>query len=88
MTEFSFSLDSIACGGCAIAITESLSALAGVSDVRVQINAKTVSILGDDVSPSQVEQSLLNLKQTHRHWCFHHARQKLRKAQRLGAMGA
>lgn len=88
MTELSFCVDSIACGGCAIAITEALLGVTGVGRVHVQINSKTVSVSGDELDVSQIEQILSHLKQTNRHWCFHHARQKQRKAQRLRAMSA
>jgi copper chaperone len=46
MSEQTFSVPTISCGHCVAAITESVSAVAGVTDVDVDRVTKTVRVIG------------------------------------------
>jgi len=54
-----FSVPDIVCGGCAAAIKKALGGIAGVSDVAVDIDAKTVAVSHNaDVSSKSLESAL------------------------------
>lgn len=46
MSDQSLSVPSISCGHCVAAITESVSAVCGVTDVDVDLASKTVRVAG------------------------------------------
>jgi copper chaperone len=46
MSEQTFSVPTISCGHCVAAITESVSAVAGVTDVDIDLASKTVCVRG------------------------------------------
>jgi copper chaperone len=46
MSEQTFSVPTISCGHCVAAISESVCAVAGVTDVDVDLAAKTVRVAG------------------------------------------
>jgi copper chaperone len=54
-------VDNLKCGGCATTITKSLSNMAGISDVSVDADVKTVTFLADGSLRGRVVSKLKSL---------------------------
>ena len=53
-----YSVPAIHCGHCAAAITEEVSAVAGVHDVDVDLEAKVVTIRGETLSDEALREAI------------------------------
>ncbi|GEP48240.1 heavy-metal-associated domain-containing protein [Microbacterium saccharophilum] len=47
MSTQAYTVEGMTCGHCAAAVTREVSAVAGVSEVAVDVAAKTVTVTGD-----------------------------------------
>jgi copper chaperone len=54
MTQTTYTVTGMTCGHCAAAVTEEVSAVPGVAEVEVSVEAGTVVVRGDGVSEEQV----------------------------------
>jgi copper chaperone len=54
MTRTTYTVTGMTCGHCAAAVTEEVSAVPGVAQVEVSVEAGTVVVRGDGVSEEQV----------------------------------
>lgn len=61
MNTITIEVDNLKCGGCATTITKSLSAMAGVSNVAVDPEVKSVSFSADESLRSKVAAKLKSL---------------------------
>ena len=54
MTTLSYSVPGVSCAHCRAAITEHVSAVAGVEAVEVDLDAKTVSVTGEGLDEQAI----------------------------------
>jgi copper chaperone CopZ len=54
VTQTTYTVTGMTCGHCAAAVTEEVSAVPGVAQVEVSVEAGTVVVRGDGVSEEQV----------------------------------
>lgn len=54
MTEITYTVTGMTCGHCAAAVTEEVSAVPGVEEVEVSVEAGTVVVRGAGVSEERV----------------------------------
>jgi copper chaperone CopZ len=52
MPTITFSVPGMTCGHCVAAVSGELAKVAGVVDVRVDLDSKTVVVTGDGLDPS------------------------------------
>lgn len=58
MTEITYTVTGMTCGHCAAAVTEEVSAVPGVEEVEVSVEAGTVVVRGAGVSEERVRAAL------------------------------
>ncbi len=58
MTEITYRVPGMHCGHCKTDVTEELEAVEGVEDVAVDLEAKTVSVTGDQVDDAAIRAAI------------------------------
>lgn len=58
MSTLTYSVDGMSCQHCVTAITGEVTQVSGVSDVAVDLDAKTVTVTGDSVDDAAVRAAI------------------------------
>ena len=58
LEQFTYSVPGVSCSHCRVAITSEVGQVAGVENVDVDLDAKRVTVLGDDVDDGAVRAAI------------------------------
>lgn len=58
MTELSYIVDGMTCAHCEAAVTQEVSAVAGVESVEVDLDAKVVRVAGDRLDDGSIRAAI------------------------------